>query len=164
MTQTQRSLRIPNHAAADERHLAIELRREIHEDLHPVEARRERSDEQLAAHAREDLLERLDHLELRSGEAAPIDVRAVGEQREDSLRAELRKAVHVEVLAVDRRLIDLEVAGVQDHSCRGADGQRHAVGHAVRDADEFDLERADGDAVARTNGDERMALLDAVLL
>ena len=32
------------------------------------------------------------------------------------------------------------------------DRQRHAVGHAVRDADELDGERADGDGVARLDG------------
>ena len=50
------------------------------------------------------------------GEAAAIDVGAVGEQRQHALRAELGEAVQVEVLAVDRRLIDLEVAGVDDHA------------------------------------------------
>ena len=45
--------------------------------------------------------------------------------------------------AVDRRLIDLEVAGVEHDAGRRVDGQRHAVGHAVGDADELDLERAD---------------------
>ena len=64
--------------------------------------------------AREDLLERVDDLALRAGEAAAIDVRAVGEQREHALGAELGEAVQVEVLAVDRRLVDLEVAGVHD--------------------------------------------------
>ena len=55
------------------------------------------------------------------------------------------------MLAVDRRLIDLEVAGVDDDAGRRVDGQRHAVGDAVRDADELDLERADGDALGRTH-------------
>ena len=45
------------------------------------------------------------------GEALAIDVGAVGEQRQHALRAELGEAVQVEVLAVDRRLVDLEVAG-----------------------------------------------------
>ena len=91
---------------------------------------------------REDLLERFDDLELRAGEAAAIDVRAVGEQRQHALRAELGEAVHVEVLAVDRRLVDLEVAGVDDDAGRRVDRQRHAVGHAVRDADELDRRTA----------------------
>ncbi len=48
----------------------------------------------------------------------PIDVGAVGEEREHALGAELGEAVQVEVLAVDRRLVDLEVAGVDDRADR----------------------------------------------
>ena len=55
------------------------------------------------------------------------------------------------MLAVDRRLIDLEVAGVDDHAMRRLDRQRHAVGNAVRDAQELDRERADRDALARAH-------------
>ena len=61
-----RDLRVLDHAAADERHLAIELRREIDEDLHPVDARREHRDDDLALRAGEDLLERVDDFELRA--------------------------------------------------------------------------------------------------
>ena len=43
------------------------------------------------------------------------------------------------------------------------DRQRHAVGHAVRDADELDRERADGDRVARADGLQPIAGVDAVL-
>ena len=70
--------------------------------------------------AREDLLEGVDDLELRAGEAAAIDVGAVGEAAPARpADAELREAVHVEVLAVERRLIDLEVAGVDDRRRAG---------------------------------------------
>ena len=65
-------------------------------------------------------------------------------------RAELREAMDVEMLAVERRLIDLEVAGVDDDAERRVNRQRHAVGHAVRDADELDRERADRDPIARS--------------
>ena len=87
-----RSREFCDHAAADERDLAIELRREVDEDLHPVDARREGGDDQPAGRAGEDLLERVDDLELRAGEAAAIDVRAVGEQRQHALGAELRRS------------------------------------------------------------------------
>ena len=50
------------------------------------------------------------------GESLPVDVGAVGEQRQHALRAELGKPVQVEMLAVDWRLVDLEVAGVDDHA------------------------------------------------
>ena len=61
-----------------------------------------------------------------------------------------REAVHVEVLAVDRRLIDLEVAGVDDDADRRVNGERDAVRHAVRDADELD--RRTGRSVTRSRG------------
>ena len=44
-----RGLRVVDHAAADERDLPLELRREVDQDLHPVDARREHRDDDLAA-------------------------------------------------------------------------------------------------------------------
>ena len=118
----------------------------------------------LPSRAGEQLLEGVDDLDLRAREALAIDVGAVGKQRQHAARAELREAVQVEVLAVDRRLIDLEVARVDDRADRRRDGQRHAVGHAVRDADELDGERPDGDDVARLDRLQPIAGVDAVLL
>ena len=109
----------------------------------PIDARRERRDDELALGAGEDLLEGVFDVELRSGVAAPIDVRAVAEHRQHALGAQLREAVQVERLAAERRLIDLEVAGVDQHALRRADRHRHAVRHAVRDADELDLKGPD---------------------
>ena len=62
--------------------------------------------------------------------------------------------MHVDALAVDRRLVDLEVAGVDDHAVRRLDGQRDAVRDAVRDAQELDGEGADRDALARADRHE----------
>ena len=121
-------------------------------------------DHELALRAGEELLERVDDLDLGPGESLAIDVGAVGEERQHALRAELGEAVQVEVLAVDRRLIDLEVAGVDDDADRRRDGQRHAVGHAVRDADELDRERPDGDRLPRLDRLQPVAGVDAVLL
>ena len=89
---------------------------------------------------------------LRAGVAAAIDVGAVAEHRQHALGAQLREAVQVERLAVHRRLVDLEVAGVQQHALRRADHHGDAVGHAVRDADELQREGADGDDVAGLDG------------
>ena len=92
---------------------------------------------------RENLLERVLDLELGAGEPLAIDVRAVGKQRQHARGAELGESVDVEVLAVDRRLIDLEVAGVHDRPRRRVNRQRDAIGHAVRHAQEFDFAVAD---------------------
>ena len=95
----------------------------------------------LPSRVREDLLEPVGHVDFRAGEASPIDVGAVGEQRQHAGGAKLRQPVKVDDLAVERRLIDLEVAGVDHHAMRRLDRERHAVGNAVRDADELDRER-----------------------
>ena len=108
----------------------------------------------LPGRAREDLLEPVDHVELRSGEALAIDVRAVGEQRQHARRPELREPMEVHVLAVERRLVDLEVAGVNHHAARRVNRDRHAVGHAVRHAQELDRERPDLHAIARPDASQ----------
>ena len=164
IAQPLRGLRVLDHAAADKRHLAFELRREIHEDLHPIDARRERRHDDAARRAREDLLECVHDFAFRAGEPPAVDVGAVGEERQHALRAEFGEAMHVEMLAVDRRLVDLEVARMDQRSDRRVNRQRHAVGHAVRHADELDFERADRHAVARPDRNQAMRAVEPVLL
>ena len=161
--ETLGDLGVLDHAAADEGDLAVELRREIDENLHPVDARGKGGDHQLAVCAGEDLLERLDDLDFGTREAASIDIRAVREQREHALAAQLGEAMEIEVLTVDRRLVDLEVARVHDRACRARDGQRHTIRHAVRHPDEFDLERTDSHFVARLNPLEAFSGVDTML-
>ena len=72
--------------------------------------------------------------------------------------------MHVEVLPVDRRLIDLEIARVHDRSRGRVNRQRDAVGHAVRHAQELDLAVADAHPLPGLNGHEAIARIDAVLL
>src|SRR5262245_37158045 len=163
MTKAQRDLRALVHPAADKRDATIELHRQVHKDLHPVDARRKRRDDNLPFGAGEDLLERILDVHLRTGIAAAVDVRAVAEQREHALGAALADAMQVERLAGKRRLIDFEIAGVNQNALRRPDGQRHTVRHAVRDADELDLEWANRDDVPRLDGYQAVGGLDAVL-
>jgi hypothetical protein len=72
--------------------------------------------------------------------------------------------MHVEVRAVDRCLVDLEVPGVDDDPGWRVNRQRHAVRHAVRDADEFDLERSDRHALSRLDRNQFVLVVDAVFL
>ncbi len=118
----------------------------------------------LPVRAGEDLLEGVFDVDLRSGVAAPIDVGAVAEERQHAFRAERREAMQVERVAGERGLIDLEVAGVDQHALRRADDHRHAVRHAVGDADELDLERPNREHVARRHRDLAVRRVDAVLL
>ncbi len=99
----------------------------------------------------EHLLEAVDDLDFRSGEPLPIDVRAVGQQRQDPGGSELREPVKIDVLAVERRLVDLEVPRVDHDAARRLDRDRHAVRDAVRHAQELDRERSDLHPIARTH-------------
>ncbi len=151
------------HPAPHERDLALKLIRQVDENLHPVHARRERRHEQLARGRREHFLERVLDFQLRPREAAAVDVRAVAEQRQHAGAAEFGKSVHVEMLSVDRRLIDLEVARVHDGPGRRVHRQRDAIGHAVRDAQELDLAVADAHALARLHRHQAVARIDSML-
>ena len=64
MAKALGDFRVADDAAADERHLAVELCRQVDEHLHPVDARRESCDHELAVSAREHLLEPFDHFKV----------------------------------------------------------------------------------------------------
>ena len=70
----------------------------------------------------------------RAAVAAPVGVRAVGQEQQDTRGPELREAVQVEELAVERCLVDLEVARVNSDARGRVDRHGQAVRHAVRDA------------------------------
>ena len=81
--------------AADEGDAAIELRRQVHQDLHPVDREANIETTILPGALGKDLLERVSDVDLGAGEALTVDVGAVGEEREDASRAELRQAMDV---------------------------------------------------------------------
>ena len=164
VAEALRRLRGLQHAASDERDLAAELIGQVAENLHAIHARRKCRHHELSGRGRENFLERVLHLQLRPGESLAVDVRAVGKQRQHAGAPELREAMHVEVLAVDRRLIDLEISRVHDRARRRMNGHCHAIGHAVRDAQELHFAVAHANALARLNGDEAVAWIDPVLL
>ena len=132
--------------------MPIELGRQVDDELHAVDARRERGDHDLARRRREDLVEGVDDVGLRPGHAAAVDVGAVGEQRQDPGGAQLGQPPQIGRLVIERRVVDLEVAGVDQHALRRVQRHGDAVGDAVGDADELDLERADRHPVAGHDG------------
>ena len=89
----------------------------------------------------EDAVERLADLALGAGAALALDVGRVGEQGEHALLAELRQLVDVGHAAVDRRVVELVVAGVHDAALGRLDDDRQGVGHAVAHGAEAHGER-----------------------
>ena len=80
-----------------------------------------------------------------------------------ALLAELGEDVEVGQLAVDRGVVELEVAGVDDGPDRRPQGDAHRVRDRVADPERDDRERPDRDLVARLEGEERV-VVELVLL
>ena len=95
----------------------------------------------------EDLAERLPHDPLRLRDAGPLGVRGVPEQEIDAEAAHLREPPHVGALSVDRRVVELVVAGVDAAAAGCLEHDRGRVGNRVRHADELEPERADLDGI-----------------
>ena len=84
-----------------------------------------------------------------------------------SRRGDLAEQREVGAAAVDRREVELEVAGVHDRAGGREERGREAVRHRVRDRDELAVERADPAALAVVHRDQLGAVehprfLDAV--
>ena len=77
--------------------------------------------------------------------------------------AKPRERVEVGQLAVDRRVVELEVAGMHDDPDRCPQGDAHRVRDRVPDAERHDGERADRHLVAGLQGVERI-VVELVLL
>ena len=143
VAEVARDVRVLAHRAADERDLAPAVDRDVGGLLHPVHVRRERRDEDLAFALREDLAERLADDALRLRHAGPLRVRRVAEQEVDAAIADLGELADVGALAVDRRVVDLVVAGVHDPAAGRLEDDRDGVGNRMRHPDELDAERAE---------------------
>ncbi len=134
--------------ATEERDLAVEALRLIDHLLDARHVGGERRDDDAAFGTREDVGERLADDALGERVAGPLGVGRVGEHQQDALVADPRDRREVGGIAVDRRLVELEVAGMEDDSERRADRQRAGPRQRVVDVDELRLDRAERDAVA----------------
>ena len=84
-----------------------------------------------------------------------LGVGRVGQQQADALvGGDGSDAGEVGATSVDRREIELEVAGVEDDSLRRVDRDRVRVGHRVGDGDELDVERTDHPPLAVLDDDQ----------
>ena len=94
---------------------------------------------------RDDLTESLADDALRASEARPLRIRRVGQQEVDAAVAQLGELSHIGLEAVDRRVVELPVARVEDEPGGRRDRKADGVGNRVRHADELDPERAEVD-------------------
>ncbi len=113
--------------------------------------------------ARKDFVEARTHRALAGRIAGPLHVGRVLQQRQHAALAVLGKRVQIERLVVERREIDLEVAGVDHDADRRLDRQGHAIHQRMSHPDRLDGERADGELFLGRDLDER-GLVEQMML
>ena len=105
------------------------------------------------------------HRLLGGGETGALGVGGIGQQRQHAAAAVLSNGGKVgDGVARKRRVVDLEVAGVQHDAGRALDREGERVRDAVVDMDRFDRKAAELDFLARADLVEDGAGSKAVLL
>src|SRR6185312_13276017 len=143
VAEVTRDAHVADHGPADEGDLAPVLHRGVEHLLNPVHVRGEAGHDDALPGVAEDLVEHRRDVALRGHPAGDLGVGRVRQQQVDALAAEPGEAGQVGEPAVQRQLVHLEVAGVQHHARRGADGHRERVRDRVVDREELAVERAE---------------------
>src|SRR5580692_3598091 len=150
-----RDLDVVDHAAANEGDFAADASGDVDDLLDAVNRGSKTGKNDTARSGAAELFDARDNGALGRSEAGALDVGGVAEKGQDAFGAVAGEGVEVEGGAVDRSLVDLEVASVNDDAERSADGEGDAVDGAVRDVDELDFVGADFDEAAGKNFAER---------
>ena len=151
MPSSRASDDVVHHRSTDERDLAPALHAPRGDLLHAMQVRREPGDDEALRSGWSRRMSRITGPTVASDarEARALGVRRVGQEQPHALAADLAEAGEVGAAAVDRREVDLEVAGVQDRAGGRAVRDRERVRHRVRHRHELAVERADAPCARR---------------
>ena len=130
------------HRAPDEGDAAVEPCGGVDRLLDPVDVGGEAGHDDAARAAREDLEQGRADARLRRGDAGAVGVGRVAAEAEQALAPELGEPRDVRGNSVDRRLVELVVAGDEHRAELRGQGDGPRVGDRVRHVHELDLERA----------------------
>ena len=134
---------VAHHAAADQGDLASVRDRGIQHLLDAVDVTGEARHDHPTRGLRDDPLEDRPDVALERCEAGHVGVGRIGEEQIDALFAEPSEGAQVGDAIVERELVHLEVAGVEDETGAGPDGDRERIRDRVVHRDELEAERAD---------------------
>ncbi len=151
------------HRTADDRHTPVEISGRVDDLLDARDVAGERSDDHAALEAFHDLAERLAHGSLRERVAGILRARGVGQKAYDAVLSEFGQHGEIRAAAVDRRMVELEVAGSHDSAHRCVERHAHRVRDRMADAERLDPEGPDLELVAGIEGQERV-VVELVLL
>ena len=148
IAELERDIDDIDHAAAKNGDMTLIAHGRVDDLLDAVNVRRERRDNNAAARVVERLVKSCTDRALRRRMAFALRIRRIGHEHEDAAVAEVREAAEVRHLAVNWRVVELEVTRVHNHADRRLDGKAHSIRNRVIDADEADAEAADVDDIA----------------
>ncbi len=153
---------VAHHGASDEHDFAAVFVGGVHDLLHAVHVAGEAGDDDLAGGLRERLVERRADGGLRLDESRHLGVGGIHHQQVHALFAELAEFHQIGDAVVERQLVELDVAGVDQGTGRGLHEYRKRVRDGVGHVHEFEVERADLELFASLDLDHRR--VDAVFL
>ena len=151
------------HRAADDRDVAVHVGGRVEDLLDARDVAREGRHDHPAGERLHDLAEGVADGPLGRRVARVLGTGRVGQQAGHALLAEPGEDREVGQLAVDRRVVELEVAGVDDRADRRPQRDAHRVRDRVADPERDDVEGPDVDLVARLEREERV-VVELVLL
>jgi len=157
-----------DHAAADKGDFAVNAPSDVNDLLDAVHRGSEAGENDAARSGAAEVLDARNDGALGLCEAGALDVRGIAEESEDAFVTIAGEGVKVELPVVHGRLVNLEIAGVDDDAERSTDSKRDAVDSTVGHGNEFNFIRADFDAAAGRNlakdrGIEEIGFLEALL-
>ena len=152
------------HAPSGDGNLPAVLGGKVDDGLDPVHVGGEGGDDDPPVAAADETVQALCHLDLRGGISLPLHVGGVAQQGQNALVAQGAKPGKICDPAVQRRGIDLEIAGHDHHTHRGVDGKGHSIGDGMVHMDEFHLEAACLHRLPRLMGDDGSGVQQIMLL
>ncbi|MNC17070.1 hypothetical protein D3C75_649350 [compost metagenome] len=90
----------------------------VHDLLQTVHIRRKGGNKNPALRLMKGFLQMGAYKPFRRGEARPLGIRALGQQKLDSFFTDRRHFMYIGILFVDRGHIELEIAGMNDSALR----------------------------------------------
>ena len=155
---------VVDHGAAGDEDAPAVAGGAVHDDLHAGDQRCERRDDDAPLGGADVPIEGLSYALLGRSEALHLDVGGVDTEEEGAVFAQVGEAGEVCVLAEQRGVVNLEVAGVDDGAERGLDDEAGGVRDGVGDGEELHGEGANIDDVAGLDDVELGAVEEAVFL
>ena len=153
IAQLQRRRDDVDHAASQNGDLSAVLCCHVDDLLDAVDIRGEgRDDDALALCLRKELVEGFTDLPFCRGIARTLGIGGIRHQRKNASVSKLTEASQINGAAVDGRIIDLEVARMDENARRGMDRHADRIRDGVVDLDELDCHAAHADGLARLDG------------